>query len=104
MESDEVFSVTQGMRVAQSIIYKLPILELEESTILPTSVRDKQGFGSIGTNEILEHVNNTKPTLSQPSATAAAQLDVNNVQDFDYETYIILYVHLTPFKTMKPLL
>ena len=89
-ESDEVFSITQGMRVAQLIIYKLPILELEESTILPTSVRDKQGFGSIGTNEILEHVNNTKPTLSQPSAAAAAQLEVNNVQDFDYETYNIV--------------
>ena len=89
-ESDEVFSVTQGMRVAQLIIYKLPILELDESTILPTSVRNKQGFGSTGTNEFLEHVNKTKPTLSPPSAAAAAQLEVTNAQDYDHEAYNVV--------------
>ena len=95
-ESDKTFSVTQGMRITQFIICKLPIMELSETNILTKTDRDKGGFGSTGTHEILKHVtNNTTNGVLTPSTAAAAPLhDTNNddmqSQSDDHEAYNVL--------------
>lgn len=55
--SDEPFSVTIGARIAQLILERIAIMEVEEVTgELPPTVRGGGGFGSTGTASIiLEH-------------------------------------------------
>ena len=85
------------MRIAQLIIYKLPIMELSVTNTLTKTDRDKGCFGSTGTHEILKHVNNntTNGVLTPSSAAAAPLHDTNNddmqSQQDDHEVYNVLY-------------
>lgn len=46
----EVFRITRGMKIAQMIIARHEIADLEEVSELPSSVRGAGGFGSTGTH------------------------------------------------------
>ena len=95
-ESDKTFSVTKGMRIAQIIIYKLPIMQLSETTTLTQTKRDKNGFGSTGTHDILQHVTKHNDMNSlRPTTAAAASLNDNNEdvispEHDDHEIYNVL--------------
>lgn len=47
---DEAFRITRGMKIAQMIIARHEIAELEEVSELPSSARGTGGFGSTGTH------------------------------------------------------
>jgi len=47
---DTVFRITRGMKIAQMIIARHEIAELEEVRELPASARGAGGFGSTGTH------------------------------------------------------
>jgi dUTP pyrophosphatase len=47
---DELFRITRGMKIAQMIIARHEIAELEEVSELPDSARGAGGFGSTGTH------------------------------------------------------
>ncbi len=47
---DAPFHITRGMKIAQMIIARHEIAELEEVSELPTSARGAGGFGSTGTH------------------------------------------------------
>jgi dUTP pyrophosphatase len=47
---DEPFRITRGMKIAQMIIARHEIAELEEVSELPDSARGTGGFGSTGTH------------------------------------------------------
>lgn len=47
---DELFRITRGMKIAQMIIARHEIAELEEVSELPDSARGTGGFGSTGTH------------------------------------------------------
>ncbi|MBX3529512.1 MAG: dUTP diphosphatase [Rhizobiaceae bacterium] len=47
--SDEEFSVTRGMRIAQLVIAAVSRAEIAERSVLPASTRGAGGFGSTGT-------------------------------------------------------
>lgn len=47
---DEVFRITRGMKIAQMIIARHEIAELEEVSELSASARGAGGFGSTGTH------------------------------------------------------
>jgi dUTP pyrophosphatase len=47
---DEPFRITRGMKIAQMIIARHEIAELEEVSELPASERGAGGFGSTGTH------------------------------------------------------
>jgi dUTP pyrophosphatase len=47
--SDEDFSVTRGMRIAQLVIAPVSRAEIVERSVLPASARGGGGFGSTGT-------------------------------------------------------
>jgi dUTP pyrophosphatase len=47
---DTAFRITRGMKIAQMIIARHEIAELEEVRELPTSARGAGGFGSTGTH------------------------------------------------------
>lgn len=47
---DAVFRITRGMKIAQMIIARHEIAELEEVSELPSSARGAGGFGSTGTH------------------------------------------------------
>ena len=90
-ESDTPFEITQGMRIAQLIIFHIPNIELLTSDNLTETNRNTKGFGSSGTHKLLH---NNIPTQSNPNINpthaAAAKMDDNSILDDDTIPYNVI--------------
>ncbi len=83
-------------------------MELSETNTLRKTDRDKNGFGSTNTHEILKYVsNNTNQNTSTPSTAAAAPLNDTNNDDIPPERMIMrltmCYAHQIHLRIVKQL-